>query len=153
MNDITTNLIRACEEQLKNLGSLNPRPLEKFVQALQAVQEHEKSILENPEASAEYLKAAQEIYGRDGELEFDDDAVVSMGCDAGAYVAGWRWVTSVEADLCCEDGCHKGLDDGEGYDGRCRDCNVKFEKEERAKAKEAKNAKTKIRNTAAAKSK
>lgn len=29
---------------------------------------------------------------REGELEFDGDAVISMGSDNGAYVSGWSWV-------------------------------------------------------------
>lgn len=29
---------------------------------------------------------------REGELEFDGDAVISMGDDNGAYVSGWSWV-------------------------------------------------------------
>ncbi len=30
---------------------------------------------------------------KDGEHEFDDDAVVSMGDDNGAYVSGYSWVS------------------------------------------------------------
>ena len=48
---------------------------------------------------AAYQRAADERYGRDGELEIDDGAVVSRGDDAGAYVLGWRWVTDREAGL------------------------------------------------------
>jgi len=48
---------------------------------------------------AAYQRAADEHYGRDGELEIDDGAVVSRGDDAGAYVLAWRWVTDREAGL------------------------------------------------------
>ena len=34
---------------------------------------------------------AKEMYGRDGEVEVDGNAVVSYGDDPGAYVAAWVW--------------------------------------------------------------
>jgi len=41
---------------------------------------------------AEYVALA-DSHGRDGELEIDTDAIVSMGDDiSGAYVAAWVWV-------------------------------------------------------------
>lgn len=39
-----------------------------------------------------YVDGADELHGREGEIEFDGDAVVSKGKDAGAYVMGWVWV-------------------------------------------------------------
>lgn len=55
------------------------------------------------EEEAGYLEAAREEYGREGELEFDDNAVISVSEDGGAYVMGWRWVydreTSMPKDL------------------------------------------------------
>jgi hypothetical protein len=45
----------------------------------------------NPE-EARYRSYAQGYLHRDGDLEFDDNAVVSMGSDPGAYVQGWKWV-------------------------------------------------------------
>lgn len=48
--------------------------------------------------SQEYIVRAAEIYGRDGEIEIDDDAAVSLGVDAGAYVQGWLWVPDEEID-------------------------------------------------------
>ena len=41
---------------------------------------------------AKYIEAARRIYQRDGEVEIDDDAVVSYGSDPGAYVQAWVWV-------------------------------------------------------------
>lgn len=38
-----------------------------------------------------YIQAAQELHHRDGELEIDDDAVVSFSVK-GSYVAAWVWV-------------------------------------------------------------
>jgi hypothetical protein len=39
-----------------------------------------------------YRAKADEQHGREGEIEFDDDADVSIGADDGAYVQGWIWV-------------------------------------------------------------
>lgn len=39
-----------------------------------------------------YRKAARDQFNKDGELEIDMDAQVSMGADAGAYVQAWVWV-------------------------------------------------------------
>ena len=41
---------------------------------------------------AAYVAAADELHGRDGECEVDDNAKVSMGADPGAYVQAWVWV-------------------------------------------------------------
>jgi len=35
----------------------------------------------------------------EGELEVDDDAVVSLSDDDGAYVQTWTWISDVEAGL------------------------------------------------------
>jgi|688.fasta_scaffold249276_3 hypothetical protein len=39
-----------------------------------------------------YLAKAKQELHRCGELEFDDNAVVSTGGDNGAYVQCWAWV-------------------------------------------------------------
>jgi ATP-dependent protease HslVU (ClpYQ) peptidase subunit len=38
-----------------------------------------------------YRRRAKKLY-KEGELEIDDDAVVSHGDDHGAYVMAWVWV-------------------------------------------------------------
>lgn len=35
----------------------------------------------------------------EGELEVDDDAIISWGDDGGAYVQGWIWISDQEAGL------------------------------------------------------
>ena len=40
----------------------------------------------------DFVNAARFVHHRDGELEIDDDAVVSRGDDDGAYVQAWVWV-------------------------------------------------------------
>lgn len=46
---------------------------------------------DNP-SDAEIRAKAQELYGDDGYIEIDSDAVISQGDDPGAYVAAWVWV-------------------------------------------------------------
>lgn len=46
-----------------------------------------------------YRLAAQSLYQQGGMLEFDDDAVVSLSEDGGAYVMGWRWVDDEDAGI------------------------------------------------------
>jgi hypothetical protein len=71
----------------------------------------EVGSLDRDEAIRRYTKAK---FNKDGELEIDDDAVVSEGEDNGAYVQGWVWVSFAGTDLCkgndgkhedCEEGC------------------------------------------------
>lgn len=50
-----------------------------------------------------YRRAARENHYRDGELEIDGNAVVSLGDDPGAYVQAWVWVTAAEAGVPHED--------------------------------------------------
>ena len=47
-----------------------------------------------------YVTAAQKKYiSNEGEIEVDDEAVVSAGFDDGAYVQAWVWITNAEAGL------------------------------------------------------
>lgn len=57
--------------------------------AIQKAQIPEDDVLEPM-----YRRYAQEVYQEDGELEFDNDAIVSISGDGGAYVQGWKWVDS-----------------------------------------------------------
>lgn len=45
-----------------------------------------------------YIARAQE-QSAEGEIEVDDDALVSEGCDDGAYVQAWIWVSATDAGL------------------------------------------------------
>jgi hypothetical protein len=51
-----------------------------------------------PEAEQKYFEAAKERQD-DGTLEIDDNAVVSMGADDGAYVEAWIWVEASDAGV------------------------------------------------------
>lgn len=45
------------------------------------------------------FRAASVDDGDDGTLEFDDDAVVSISDDGGAYVMSWSWVSNADAGI------------------------------------------------------
>lgn len=55
--------------------------------AIEAAEKH----LDDPRRE-QIVEMARESLGREGAIEFDDDAVVSEGSDNGAYVEGWIWV-------------------------------------------------------------
>ena len=45
-----------------------------------------------------YRQRAREHIHRAGEIEIDDNAVVSTGAPSGAYVAAWVWVEDDEEE-------------------------------------------------------
>lgn len=51
------------------------------------------------EEDCQYLAYAEAHYASEGDLEFDDTAVVSRGDDPGAYVQGWKWVSAEDAGV------------------------------------------------------
>jgi hypothetical protein len=60
--------------------------------ALSAAIESAEKHLDDPRRE-QIVEMAQESLGREGAIEFDDDAVVSEGSDNGAYVEGWIWLS------------------------------------------------------------
>lgn len=46
-----------------------------------------------------YLDHARKNIQINGELEFDDDAAVSISDDGGAYVMCWKWIRDEEAGI------------------------------------------------------
>ncbi len=62
----------------------------------------------------QYREAAFE-HQRDGEIEVDEGAVVSLGADDGAYVQAWLWVSNREA----------GVENDEDDDDGVRDEEIK----------------------------
>lgn len=75
---------------------------------------------------AAYIAAAQVQHGDDGVCEIDDNALVSIGDDPGAYVMAWVWVDAADAGICVRCGT-TNADNGEGYDGLCGICADKAE--------------------------
>lgn len=63
----------------------NPSP--ELRQAIEAVEGHL-----NDSRRQKILGLARATLAREGELEFDDDAVASEGDDNGAYLQAWVWV-------------------------------------------------------------
>src|SRR5688572_11282438 len=54
----------------------------------------------NEEPGDQQLRAAAvRVFQRDGEIEIDDDAIVSRGEDPGAYVQAWVWVSYKDAGI------------------------------------------------------
>lgn len=46
-----------------------------------------------------YAAYAHENYNDEGELEIDENAIVSLGTDRGAYVMAWQWVDDGEVGV------------------------------------------------------
>ena len=61
-------------------------------------------------SEAAYRAAARKRYHNEGTCEIDENAVVSVSDDEGAYVQAWVWVDDTDAGVVrSEDG-----DEGEG---------------------------------------
>jgi len=43
-----------------------------------------------------YVEAARALWQKDGGIEVDDNAIVSISDDQGAYVGAWVWVSDDE---------------------------------------------------------
>jgi hypothetical protein len=63
------------------------KPSSELRKAIEAVEHH----LDGP-GRQKILELARVTLAREGELEFDDDAIVSEGNDNGAYLQAWAWV-------------------------------------------------------------
>lgn len=44
-----------------------------------------------------FREAARKLKEREGELEIDDNAIISRGSDGGAYVQAWVWIDTEAA--------------------------------------------------------
>jgi hypothetical protein len=86
------------------------------VAKLQALADAIALVSETPERDAAIRKMADEQYGRDGECEIDNDAIVSEGDDNGAFVAAWVWVDF------CGTPFDKDPPDEERYENRYEHC-------------------------------
>ena len=52
--------------------------------------------LQSSKLAEQYRSYAQNNLSTDGECEFDDDTLISIGDDDGAYVMGWIWVRETD---------------------------------------------------------
>ena len=86
-------------EFIKALRDVEPDALAAVLGPLaDRFQERLDDEAENHDVYEKYRAAADE-QGSEGDLEFDEGAVVSIGEDAGAYVMGWKWVPADGAGL------------------------------------------------------
>ena len=81
---------------------------------------------ENLDRWAAYRRYAKMEYENEGEIEVDNNALVSEGDEDGAYVAAWVWVSKTDAGICTKCGA-VNADNGEGWDGLCGNCADKAE--------------------------
>jgi len=51
-----------------------------------------------PMPDREYVDLARQKWQKEGEIEIDDNAVVSISDDGGAYVQAWVWVYDPQED-------------------------------------------------------
>lgn len=82
------DLIEASEAVLKNWehGDL-------AAAVRQLAKAHKRATAKRTKEEEKYFYLAEEEYEQDGDLEFDEDAVVSVSEDGnGAYVQAWKWI-------------------------------------------------------------
>ena len=72
--------------------------------------------------AGQFRELAKKEYEREGTLEIDEGAAVSLGDDGGAYVAAWVWVYG---EVCRT--CGIVFKNGGGYNGECEGCAGKAE--------------------------
>jgi len=65
-------------------------------QLLKQLKENVQAADKNPKISEKFRQAAKRQYEEDGQIEIDDDAIVSMSDDGGAYVQAWVYVSEGE---------------------------------------------------------
>jgi hypothetical protein len=63
------------------------KPSSELRKAIEAIEKH----LNEPRRQ-KILTLGRATLAREGELEFDDDAIASEGDDNGAYLQAWVWV-------------------------------------------------------------
>jgi hypothetical protein len=101
MNVKTQNLVDAAKEMLKQYGNCGAPIQQMAANGLsKAIKEASES---RTEQEAEYFDAAKDAWERAGEIEIDDDALVSLSEDSedvtGAYVQAWVWVDKIDLKL------------------------------------------------------
>jgi hypothetical protein len=67
--------------------------------ALQSIQEKiQEKINPSPRARDIFILAKRTVHD-EGDLEIDDNCIVSEGDDYGAYVSAWKWVSFSDTEL------------------------------------------------------
>lgn len=99
---LVERLVSACRTAVKR-KKLDPLDMAAFKKLLAEIDDSEKEQSElHP-----YRETAR---GRQvfGEIEVDDNAVVSLSEDGGAYVGAWMWIDAEDARVCAT--CAKDID-------------------------------------------
>lgn len=98
MDRVKRNLIDDSKKLLQALNGNNPKDIDAARKRLiEIIREVEK---DRDEQEQKYFGLAQSLITRNGEIEIDEDAVVSLSEDEadtgdgirGAYVQAWVWV-------------------------------------------------------------
>lgn len=118
MND---TYLRLSKDELRLIAACLGQLTVREAKNLKGLFENRITELENEETQKRWQAYRDAAPSRDGELEVDENALVSEGGDTGAYVMAWIWVPNHDAGICDECGA-TNADDGEGYDGLCGDC-------------------------------
>lgn len=84
--NLTPEEIKLIESTIANVDSDEARALSRKFAEWQESQQHNEQYIQT--ARARYQFASP---WTDGDIEIDDDAIVSAG-EEGAYVMGWFWV-------------------------------------------------------------
>ena len=126
LNDDQLKIVKLALNTLSTEDISTEKPVAEILERIENCEKESKD-----ENLRKYAKAAQKRQ-RDGEIEIDDDAVVSKGEDAGAYVEAWLWVGDDELEQgedeeACRECGKKYATCGDGYDGMCPDCADKAE--------------------------
>jgi hypothetical protein len=95
------SLIDAANAFLSAYGGDVPRWLDAEHKALAAAID---AYTEDEPTRTRYRDQARAEWVREGAIEIDDDAQVSVSSDGGAYVQGWLWVADVPKPkpTCCD---------------------------------------------------
>lgn len=85
------------------MGSTIELRAKEFIEAqtpetFEALEQAVAELLNDAEQKQRYRDLAKS-YEVEGELEVDDDAIVSLGDDPGAYVQVWIWVPDPEWEV------------------------------------------------------
>jgi len=83
-----------CFQDLLRAAKAVKTPSLELRKAIEAIEEH----LNDPRRQ-KILELGRRTLPREGELEFDDDAIVSEGDNNGAYLQGWAWVDFAGTNL------------------------------------------------------
>ncbi len=77
------NVVDAIAEELLRAGR---------VDLVNALKSRQRAAANEKRMADAYTRAAENQFHREGDLEFDESAVVALSDDGGAYVMAWKWI-------------------------------------------------------------